>query len=309
MGGGAKVSGAGMKESKDVTSTGGFLALAKHINATFKLKDNSKWTGNIAKARFQNMMKSFRKAVKDIQLPKQEHYGNDKNAFASACEKCNEQRAEKCPAYTSLWPLLRDHPKYDTTGKTESALAYIDSDFESEEDEVRDHFNDENKGEESGDSNGNSDDQPDTPSHNKAKETCGEPSSSSESEEVAPRGRGSGASTPSKRSGSSPRQKKNPERRRKKFTLKKPSDHLSHADITRAYISSKDMQNAGFFALSILRERRATFFDCLKQGITSADEIKEVFSIIGLGEVPQHFFEYMASKRGQPDDDDEEEAA
>jgi hypothetical protein len=131
MGGGAKGLGTGMRDSKEVKSTGAQLALAKHINSKFNLKDAKKWTGNMAKSRYDNMMKGFRKVLKDIQFPREEDFANDKNAYAGAVQKCGEERAKKCVSYTALWALLRDHPKFSQKNKQESSQPNDDDDFES----------------------------------------------------------------------------------------------------------------------------------------------------------------------------------
>jgi hypothetical protein len=309
MGGGAKGPGTGMKEAKDVKSSGAFLALARHINSKFNLKDDKKWTGNMAKSRFDNMMKTFRKVLKEIQFPREETFGTDKNAYAGAVQKCGEQRAKKCASYGTLWPLLRDHPKFCPKNKRES-FAPTDDDFESDtshsksesEGSVKYEFDDGDDGKDEGnEAKALSDSEEDNDEENAdaSSETSADGAARTAYARASPRGSPVTPRPAMKQARSSTSPKAGKTRagkrgvKRKKFTLKKPHDTMSHADITRSYLHTRDMQTSAFFAISLLRERRATFFGCLSQGITDAAEIEKVFTTIGLGKVPDFFHEYM----------------
>jgi hypothetical protein len=305
MGGGAKGLDKGMRESKEVKSSGAQLALAKHINSKFNLKDDKKWTGNMAKSRFENMMKGFRKVVKEVQFPCQEEFGNDKNAYASAVQKCGEERAKKCASYNALWALLRDHPKFSQKSKQQSEAPNSDDDFESmssngssdEDKDVTYAFGAdgrERESEQGTDDNAEADNaeaDDDDGSSGSSGSHRASPRASVTSPRASPKVRGKNA-----KSSPSPKPGKRRARRgekRKTFVLKKPNDTMSHADITRNYLHTRDMQTSAFFAISLLRERRVAFFECLTHNITDTAAIQSAFNVIGLGTVPDFFHQYM----------------
>ena len=325
LGGGAKVSGGGMKDAKEVKSEGGFVAMAKHINAKCKLTGDQKWTGNIAKVRFENIMKSFRKVVKIFQLPKESDFGSNKNEFATAIQECHDKRHKGCSSYTAFWKCLSENPKYNGQGKTESAPPRKEGDDESDVFESSDNgkgnggstddegppkgfaFSADARGKgtagkdaDANDDGSNHDDEDSEGDKGNRSPKCSTPAkrqdkSSKRNEDSdggsdSETGASSKQSTP-KRRGARAKAGKGTSDKRKKFSLKKPDTVLKHGDITRAYMQAKEHQNTCFVAISLLRERRATFFDCLERGMTSHDEIRGVFNTIGLGQVPD-FMKY-----------------
>ena len=298
----------GLTDGKETKSCGAYEKLAAHINKVFQLKGEKMWTRSIAEKRFKNMMKSFREACRKNPLPREKDYP-DKNDYATAMEKCEDERKSKCSSYFALWVAcnLKEHPKFSGVGRLESSKPSDSSDeFEDRgkksrsqsEGERSDSSSISSKGEGEEASDG---DAPETPSAAKKALSPGKPSS--------PRSPGlklSPTAQPKRKLSA----KKSVKIKKTKWSLPKGKSTTKHQDIVSAYLECKKQQNDHFLHVAILSQRRGTFFDCWDRNIRSAEDIQAVFDSIGIGAVP-HLMPplQLEADEQRGDDHDENDAA
>jgi hypothetical protein len=226
-------------------------------------------------------------------------------------QKCGEERAKKCVSYTALWALLRDHPKFSQKNKKESSQPNDDDDFESstsqgssveagdKDDGVVYAFGEgdkdesENEQEMDDDADADEDGDDEEESGGSVESRGSQRASARASPRASPTSKGRGNKTKSSPSPKAGKKRAKRGEKRKTFVLKKPNDTMSHADITRNYLHTRDMQTSAYFAISLLRERRITFFECINSNMREPSEIQDAFNLIGLGTVPDFFHEYM----------------
>jgi hypothetical protein len=294
----------GLTDAKETKSGGAYEKLAAHINKVFQLKGEKMWTRSIAEKRFKNMMKSFREACRKNPLPREKDYP-DKNDYATAMEKCEEERKSKCSSYFALWVAcnLKDHPKFSGVGRLESSKP-SDSSDDFEDPPWSKKKQSESEGDRSDTSStsskGNGDDEsegdaPDTPSGAKTMLSPGKPSSPrSPVPKLSPAG-------PKRRLSA----KKPGKSKKTKWSLPKGKSTTKHQDIVSAYLECKRQQNDHFLHVAIVAQRRGTFFDCWDRNIRSAADIQAVFDSIGIGAVP-HLMP-LQSQIHEPSGDDRDD--
>jgi hypothetical protein len=297
LGGGEKGVRGMSSDSKESKSSGAFERMASHMNRTFNLKGSEVWTSTIADARFKNIMKTFRDACRKNPLPRESDFGSDKNAFASALEVCHDNRKKKCPSYIPLWIScgLKDHPKYSSVGKMESANVSDESDDFEEDDKNQKSASDDSSSEGSGSS---SEDE-----EGNARETARAATPTS------PRSPATGGVLGVKRSPSGTFKRQLVVKKRK-FSLKKGKSTTKHQDIVQAYLLCKQQQNEHFLHLGLLAQRRAVYFECWDRGIQAHAAIQAVYNTIGIGTVPAQFEPALEEIQGDdnPNGEDEHEA-
>jgi hypothetical protein len=292
LGGGEKGLKA-MVESKEAKSSGAFERMAGHLNRVFYLKGEDAWTRATAEARFKNIMKSFRDACRKHPLPREKDYSEDKNAYATAMEKCEDERKKKCSAYIALWVAcgLKDHPKFSRVGKAESA----------KQSDSSDDFEDETLKSKGARAEAESESTDESSSSDGAVEKRTE--ASSPKTVTSPRVLTSSPKAAAVKRKGSPR-KVVVKKAKSKWALKKGKSTTKHQDIVQAYLECKKQQNDHFLHISIVSQRRGIFFDCWDRGIRNSTDIRNVFQAIGVSEVP-HLLRPLVVEHEDDEENDE----